>query len=69
MTQEKVLQQGAEAVILLSGDSVIKRRVRKRYRLPEIDEEIRKLRTRSEGKLLAKAGKEIPVPIVFVWWH
>ena len=60
---EKILQQGAEAVIILNEkDRVIKRRVKKSYRLPSIDENIRKLRTRSEGKLLEKAGKIVNIP-------
>jgi TP53 regulating kinase-like protein len=60
--EEKILQHGAEALIILEGDKVIKRRVKKSYRLDEIDEEIRKLRTRSEAKLLLKASKVIDVP-------
>lgn len=59
---EKILQQGAEAVIILKGDSIIKRREKKSYRLDKIDEEIRKIRTRSEGKLLIKASEKINVP-------
>ncbi len=59
---EKILQHGAEALILLDGDKIIKRRVKKSYRVLDIDEEIRKLRTRSESKLLLKASKIIDVP-------
>jgi len=59
---EKILQRGAEALILLEGNRVIKRRIKKSYRLDEIDEEIRRLRTRSEAKLLLKASKIIDVP-------
>lgn len=59
---EKILQHGAEALILLDRDKIIKRRVKKSYRLDEIDEEIRKLRTRSEAKLLLKASKITDVP-------
>ncbi|MCX6749274.1 MAG: hypothetical protein NTW17_00830 [Candidatus Pacearchaeota archaeon] len=58
----KILQQGAEAVILLKNKGIIKRRIKKSYRLSEIDEEIRKLRTRSEAKLLEKASKIIDIP-------
>lgn len=61
---EKVIQQGAEALIIRKDDEVIKRRVKKSYRLEEIDNKIRKLRTRSEGKLLDKASKIISVPKV-----
>lgn len=51
----KVIQQGAEAVIYLDGDKVIKERVSKGYRIKEIDERLRKSRTRQETKLLEKA--------------
>lgn len=62
MTQ-KILFNGAEAkIILLDKNKILKKRVKKSYRLPELDEKIRKLRTRSEAKLLEKASKEIPVP-------
>lgn len=61
---EKILNQGAEAVIIRKGEEVIKQRVEKSYRLKQLDEKIRKLRTRSEAKLLEKAGKVIPVPKV-----
>ena len=61
---EKILQHGAEALILLDTDTnkVIKRRIKKSYRMEAIDEEIRKLRTRSEAKLLLKASRLISVP-------
>src|SRR3989304_6946119 len=61
---EKIRQHGAEALIILDDDEkkVIKRRIKKSYRLPQIDEEIRKLRTRSEAKLLLKASRLVSVP-------
>ena len=62
--KSKILFQGAEALIIEKGKDVIKERVKKSYRLPEIDERIRKLRTRSEAKLLEKASKVIPIPSV-----
>lgn len=60
----KLVAQGAEAVLIRQGETVLKRRVKKGYRISEIDERIRKLRTRSEGKLLERAGKLIAVPRV-----
>ena len=60
----KILSQGAEAIITLTENQIIKSRVPKSYRLPQIDDKIRKLRTRGEAKLLEKAGKIIPVPKV-----
>ena len=62
--KEKIIQQGAEAIILKNENRIIKRRVKKSYRYPELDEKIRKLRTRSETKLLEKAHKLIPTPKV-----
>lgn len=64
MAKSKVIQQGAEAVLIKRGKDLLKRRVKKSYRLAELDNKIRKRRTRKEGKLLAKAGKLIPVPEV-----
>lgn len=60
----KIIQQGAEAKIILSNNFIIKDRIKKSYRIPEIDDRIRKLRTRSEAKLLDKASKIIPIPNV-----
>ena len=62
MQNQKIIQVGAEAVIIHENNSVIKRRLKKSYRIPEIDEKVRKLRTRSEAKLLEKASKIIDVP-------
>jgi len=59
-----VIQQGAEAVLIRNGDELIKRRDVKGYRLKELDDKLRKRRTKSEGKLLGKAGKLICVPTV-----
>ncbi|MBN2043187.1 MAG: Kae1-associated serine/threonine protein kinase [Candidatus Aenigmarchaeota archaeon] len=55
----KIIQRGAEAVLYLREElnekRIVKERVSKGYRIPEIDEKIRKLRTRHELKLLSKA--------------
>jgi TP53 regulating kinase-like protein len=60
--KEKIIAQGAEAVIILKGNEVVKRRIKKSYRINELDERIRKLRTRSEAKIIERARKVIPVP-------
>ena len=64
---EKILQQGAEAKIILdeSRDIVIKDRIKKSYRIKELDEKIRKQRTKAEKKLLEKASKIINAPNPF----
>jgi len=53
----KVLYRGAEAVIFLKRNVVIKRRIRKRYRIKEIDIPLRIQRTRKEARLMEKARK------------
>lgn len=61
--QSKIIQQGAEAIISLnSKNQVLKNRISKGYRLKEIDQKLRKLRTRSETKIINKLNKVIPVP-------
>lgn len=58
--------QCAEAVVELRGDLVHKRRIEKRYRVKEIDERIRKERTKSEAKLISEARRRgAPTPIIF----
>jgi len=59
---EKIIQRGAEALIILDNNKIIKRRVKKSYRLQVLDERLRRQRTRAESKLLEKASKIIPVP-------
>lgn len=62
----KVLQVGAEAKIILlrgkKGTFVIKNRVKKSYRLPELDKKIIDRRTRAEARLLEKASSIINAP-------
>jgi len=67
---EKIIQHGAEANIILirakgRGPFIIKDRIKKNYRLSEIDDEIRSKRTRSEAKLLEKASQVINSPKPF----
>ncbi|MBA7693334.1 hypothetical protein ES703_101914 [subsurface metagenome] len=65
MTSQKILCQGAEAKIILSNKFIIKDRTKKSYRLAELDEKIRKRRTKSESKLLEKASNIINTPKPF----
>lgn len=61
----KLLAQGAEAKIYVKGDIIIKDRVKKSYRLPEIDLKLRKSRTRAEARLISKAARaKVNVPQV-----
>lgn len=57
-----IIAQGAEAKLFKSGDSIIKDRISKGYRLLLLDQRIRKQRTKREAKLLLKVSSLIPVP-------
>ena len=54
------LSRGAEAVLYLNGDKVVKKRISKGYRIKVLDLELRKLRTRSEGKILKNVNVDKP---------
>lgn len=58
----KILFQGAEAKIFLIEDKIVKDRIPKSYRIPELDNKIREQRTKKETKLLNKASSIIPAP-------
>jgi len=59
----KKIAQGAEAIIYLKGDDVIKDRISKSYRHPELDKKIIKRRTKAETKILTKTSKIINTPL------
>ena len=61
----KIIQQGAEAIITLKDNQITKYRVKKSYRLPELDKKLRLRRTKSETKIINKLKKIIPVPEIF----
>ncbi len=61
--KQKLISQGAEAKILLSNNLITKDRIKKSYRIPELDNQIRKRRTKSETKLLTKASRIINTPV------
>ncbi len=60
---KKTIAQGAEAILIKVDNTLIKERIKKSYRIEEIDKKIRKFRTRREAKLLQTA--KINVPKVF----
>ncbi|MDP1729514.1 MAG: RIO1 family regulatory kinase/ATPase [archaeon] len=62
LTNSNIIAQGAEAIIIHEGNSVIKERISKKYRHPELDKKIIKTRTKKEAKLLEKVSKIIPCP-------
>jgi Kae1-associated kinase Bud32 len=51
----EVKNQGAEAIIRLCSGGIVKERIKKAYRISELDDSIRKKRTKSEAKLLLDA--------------
>ena len=51
------IAKGAEAVITKENDVAVKERIKKGYRLPELDERLRKRRTALEAKLLGEARR------------
>jgi len=63
MMKTNVIQQGAEAKIIQKGNFIIKNRISKGYRHPELDKKIIKTRTKKEKNLLEKASKIINAPI------
>lgn len=54
----KEIARGAEAVLYEDKGRIIKHRLKKSYRIKELDDELRKQRTRREANLLQK----VPVP-------
>lgn len=69
LEQGEFVAKGAEAIIyqgsFLSIPIILKQRIKKTYRLPEIDEEIRKRRLRAEAKVMTLAWKNnVNVPVL-----
>ena len=65
-TMNEQIAAGAEAVIERSDGRIIKRRVPKNYRIPDLDARIRRARTRTEAKLVSEARRcGVPTPIIY----
>ncbi len=54
----KEIARGAEAVIYKAKDMIVKKRLKKGYRHPELDVELIKARTKREAKFI----QELPIP-------
>ena len=54
---QKIIDSGAEATIYLDDDIITKERAEKTYRIKEIDNKLRKFRTRRESKILERLEK------------
>ena len=62
----KIIAQGAEAILTKEGNAIIKERVKKSYRIEEIDEKLRSSRTRKEAALLRAARRcGVSTPQIF----
>lgn len=61
----KLIAKGAESNLYLDGDVLVKDRIEKKYRIKELDADLRKKRTRKEYKILSDAIRaQINVPRV-----
>jgi TP53 regulating kinase-like protein len=58
--------RGAEALVKIQNNLVIKKRLPKNYRIPEIDHDIRKKRTKTEARIISMARRfGVPTPIIY----
>lgn len=61
----EMIGKGAEANIYLDGNSVIKDRIKKIYRVDKLDESLRRTRTKKEAKLISMArAAGVPTPFI-----
>ncbi len=61
----EIIAKGAEANLYLVDGRIVKERIKKEYRIEEIDEVLRSTRTRREAKLLSLARRAgVPTPVV-----
>jgi Kae1-associated kinase Bud32 len=66
----KIIAKGAEAVLYRDKwheeDALVKERIKKSYRIKELDEKLRKERTKRETKLLSDSRRAgVPTPKIF----
>ena len=62
----QIIKRGAEAILYKEGDILVKDRIKKGYRISDIDNKLRKQRTKGEAKLLSEARRaNVPTPKVF----
>ena len=65
LSEMEITHKGAEANIYPIGENLAKERIKKKYRHPKLDAQIRRQRTKREAKNLMRAEKwGIPVPKV-----
>ena len=62
----QMIGQGAEAKLFKNENKVIKDRIKKNYRIKEIDIKLRKSRTKQESNLISSARRAgVPTPLLF----
>ena len=61
----EIIKRGAEAILYIEEGKLVKERIKKSYRIKEIDEKIRRERTTREARLLHAACACVDVPQVF----
>lgn len=59
---KQIIGQGAEAILIREDKTLVKNRIKKSYRHPSLDMDLRKKRTRHEARIIEKASKFILVP-------
>jgi Kae1-associated kinase Bud32 len=52
-----IIKRGAEAILYKEGENLVKERIKKVYRLSEIDNDLRKSRTKKEARLISEARR------------
>lgn len=64
--RNKQIIRGAEAVVRIGADQVIKRRSSKEYRHPDLDRRLIGERTRAEARLISESRRlGVPTPIIY----
>ncbi|HDD46224.1 MAG TPA: Kae1-associated serine/threonine protein kinase [Candidatus Aenigmarchaeota archaeon] len=63
---ERILQRGAEAIIKRVNGKIVKERIKKGYRIEELDKKIRMQRTRIEARMIERARRAgVDVPTIY----
>ncbi|RLF35074.1 MAG: Kae1-associated kinase Bud32 [Thermoplasmata archaeon] len=60
--EQKIIAQGAEAILIKKQGTLVKNRIKKSYRHPFLDTKIRRRRTKKEARIMKKVANIIAVP-------
>jgi TP53 regulating kinase-like protein len=52
-----IIKRGAEAILYKEKENLVKERIKKGYRISQIDDNLRKVRTKKEAKLISEARR------------